>query len=129
MSVESSMTDSDWEDIKESEFCDIAEGISSFAVIFEHDKLGLHGFQVKYGSEGATLEPKSFSRKSDDSPNKTAESNEEECPDCGSRDLVATWGFGLRCTECGWEDRDYFVETVENAAEDNLDESENGDTE
>lgn len=67
------MTDSDWEDIKKSEFCDIAEGISSFAVIFEHDELSLHGFQVKYSSEGATLEPKSFSRKSEDSPNESAD--------------------------------------------------------
>jgi len=60
--IESKMTDKDWEDIKNSEFVDIAEGVSSFAAIFE-DEDGLHGFQIKHSSEGATLEPKSFSRK------------------------------------------------------------------
>lgn len=60
--IESKMTDEDWEDIKNSEFVDIAEGVSSFALIFE-DEDCLHGFQVKHSSEKATLEPKSFSRK------------------------------------------------------------------
>lgn len=59
--IESKMTDKDWEDIKNSEFVDIAEGVSSFAVIFR-DEQGLHGFQVKYSSEKATLEPKSFNK-------------------------------------------------------------------
>lgn len=66
MSIESSMTDSDWEDIKESEFYNIAEGVSSFAVIFKHDDIGLHGFQVKQTGEGAILEPKSFSKQSEE---------------------------------------------------------------
>lgn len=60
--IEYKMEAKDWENIKNSEFVDIAEGISSFAVIFE-DEDGLHGFQIKYGSEGVTLEPKSFNRK------------------------------------------------------------------
>ena len=62
MSVESKVTDQDWEEIKESEFIDIAEGVSFYALIFEHEELGLHGIQLKKGSDKAVLDAKSFSK-------------------------------------------------------------------
>lgn len=60
------MTEQDWEDIKDSEFVDIAEGVSSYALIFEHEELGLHGLQVKKGSEKVVLQPKSFTKQEGD---------------------------------------------------------------
>ena len=74
--IESKMTDKDWEDIKNSEFVDIAEGVSSFAVIFK-DEQGLHGFQVKYSSGKATLEPKSFNKKDSSLSKQVSESDAE----------------------------------------------------
>ena len=76
MRAESEMTDEDWEDIMESEFVNIAEGVSSYALIFEHNELGLHGFQLKKSSKGVTLEPKSFSKKSKKSTKPTESENQ-----------------------------------------------------
>lgn len=59
--IRSEMTEQDWEDIRDSDFVDIAEGVSSFALIFE-DEDGLHGFQVKHGSKKTFLQPKAFDR-------------------------------------------------------------------
>lgn len=73
MSIESKVTDQDWEDIKESEFVDVAEGVSSYALIFEHEELGLHGLQLKKGSDKAVLYAKSFSKQSEDAKEKTDE--------------------------------------------------------
>jgi hypothetical protein len=65
MSIESKVTDDDWEDIKESEFVDVAEGISSYALIFKHEEIGLHGLQLKKTNDKAVLYAKSFSKQSE----------------------------------------------------------------
>lgn len=62
MTINNEMTEQDWEDIKNSELKDVAEGISSYALIFEHEELGLHGFQVKITEDQATIQPKSFEK-------------------------------------------------------------------
>lgn len=47
------MRPTDWDDIRESEFVDFVEsefGSGTIGFVFEHDEIGLHGFQFNPSS-------------------------------------------------------------------------------
>lgn len=61
----SRMTEEDWMDVMESEFVDFTESAmgTKLGFVFEHDDLGIHGFQ--FHKDSGTIEPCAFNVQGD----------------------------------------------------------------